>query len=205
MIGGLGGLLHARCIWRPERRHRARDELLHAALCPRRRFRSPSRAQAASRRSELVVIGNGMAPGRMLEHLLETAPGVTKSRSSDQLFRTTNANQPPVTAETRAEVTRLLLRSAGRGELWRLTEAVLRNLLRPAPGSHKRMRKSASMKCSQHEAAADRARKVGIVLGFLTASILLIGAVSAWWAAAVGGRHRDEGTVWPGLGEIKGF
>jgi hypothetical protein len=24
-------------------------------------------------------------------------------------------------------------------------------------------------------------------------------------AAAVGGRHRDEGTVWPSLGEIKGF
>jgi nitrite reductase (NADH) large subunit len=24
---------------------------------------------------ELVIIGNGMAPGRMLEHLLERAPG----------------------------------------------------------------------------------------------------------------------------------
>jgi hypothetical protein len=57
----------------------------------------------------------------------------------------------------------------------------------------------------QMKAAADRARKIGIVLGFLTASILLIGGVSAWWAANVGGKHREEGTVWHGLSEIKGF
>ena len=55
------------------------------------------------------------------------------------------------------------------------------------------------------KAAADRARKLGIVLGFLTASILLIGAVSAWWGASVGGRHREEGTVWHGFSEIKQF
>ena len=27
---------------------------------------------------KLVIIGNGMAPGRMLEHLLEKAPAATK-------------------------------------------------------------------------------------------------------------------------------
>jgi len=40
--------------------------------------------------------------------------------------------------------------------------------------------------------AAETARKAGILAGFLTAATLLIGAAAAWWAASVGGNHRDE-------------
>jgi hypothetical protein len=39
---------------------------------------------------------------------------------------------------------------------------------------------------------ADKARKIGIFLGFLTASTLAVGAATSWAAARVGGRHRDE-------------
>ncbi len=39
---------------------------------------------------------------------------------------------------------------------------------------------------------ANTARKAAVVVGFLTAAMLLIGAVIAIWAAAVGGRHRDR-------------
>jgi hypothetical protein len=42
-------------------------------------------------------------------------------------------------------------------------------------------------------AAADKTRRFGIVLAFFTAVSLLIGAVSAWWAAGKGGEHRDQG------------
>ncbi|GAC1339188.1 MAG: hypothetical protein NVSMB26_26910 [Beijerinckiaceae bacterium] len=42
--------------------------------------------------------------------------------------------------------------------------------------------------------AANTARRTGIVLGFLTAASLAIGAAAAWAAAALGGRHRDEET-----------
>jgi hypothetical protein len=42
--------------------------------------------------------------------------------------------------------------------------------------------------------AAEAARKMGILIAFLTAATMLISAVGAWWAAGVGGRHRDEGT-----------
>jgi len=42
--------------------------------------------------------------------------------------------------------------------------------------------------------AAEAARKAGILIAFLTAATMLISAVGAWWAAGVGGRHRDEGT-----------
>jgi hypothetical protein len=42
--------------------------------------------------------------------------------------------------------------------------------------------------------AADKARKFGLILGFLTAAALAVAAAAAAWAAALGGRHRDQGT-----------
>ncbi len=41
---------------------------------------------------------------------------------------------------------------------------------------------------------ADAARKAGVVIAFLTAAALLVAAAAAAWAAALGGKHRDEGT-----------
>jgi hypothetical protein len=45
-------------------------------------------------------------------------------------------------------------------------------------------------------AAAEKARVAGVVFGFIAAATLLIGAVAAFFAAAAGGRHRDEGLGW---------
>jgi hypothetical protein len=42
-------------------------------------------------------------------------------------------------------------------------------------------------------AAADRARRIGIIAAFLTAATLLVGAMASWWAATKGGEHRDQG------------
>ncbi|MFN4155334.1 MAG: hypothetical protein ACK4HF_11825 [Paracoccaceae bacterium] len=42
-------------------------------------------------------------------------------------------------------------------------------------------------------AAVEKARVAGVVFGFIAAATLLIGAVAAFFAAAAGGRHRDEG------------
>jgi hypothetical protein len=42
--------------------------------------------------------------------------------------------------------------------------------------------------------AANTARKVGAVAGFLAAATLLISAAAAWWAAGLGGQHREAGT-----------
>ncbi len=46
---------------------------------------------------------------------------------------------------------------------------------------------------SELKAQAASVRKFSILIAFLTAASLLIGAVGAWWAARAGGRHRDEG------------
>ena len=50
--------------------------------------------------------------------------------------------------------------------------------------------------------AANKARKVAVVVGFLTAASLLVGAAFAWWAASIGGKHRDDGTVWSVFGDM---
>ncbi|MFZ2100470.1 MAG: hypothetical protein WAU86_07885 [Oricola sp.] len=42
-------------------------------------------------------------------------------------------------------------------------------------------------------AAVEKTRVAGVVFGFIAAATLLIGAVAAFAAATVGGRHRDEG------------
>lgn len=44
------------------------------------------------------------------------------------------------------------------------------------------------------KAAAEAARKLGILVAFLTAASLLAGAAGAWWAATMGGHHRDKRT-----------
>lgn len=43
--------------------------------------------------------------------------------------------------------------------------------------------------------AAEQARRIGILVAFLTAASLAISAAAAYFAAGAGGRHRDENTV----------
>ncbi len=39
---------------------------------------------------------------------------------------------------------------------------------------------------------ADRARRYGVLLAFLTAASFLVSAVAAWWGGVTGGKHRDD-------------
>lgn len=48
---------------------------------------------------------------------------------------------------------------------------------------------------AQTREKANRARRSAVVVAFMTAASLLIGAVIAWAAACAGGRHRDGDTV----------
>ena len=43
--------------------------------------------------------------------------------------------------------------------------------------------------------AAETARRTTVLAAFLTAASLLVAAAAAYWAASMGGRHRDEQTV----------
>jgi hypothetical protein len=152
--------------------------------------------------SGVAAVGRGL--GAAAGSATAAADQVTAT--TDLLFRSSNANPSPQTADARSEVTRLLLRSAGRGEVSAADRTYLAQLIAARTGiTQADAEKRVTETLDQLKAAADRARKIGIVLAFLTASILLIGGATAWWAAAVGGRHREEGTLWHGFSEIKGF
>ena len=43
--------------------------------------------------------------------------------------------------------------------------------------------------------AAEAARKATVIGAFIAAAALLVSAIGAYWAASMGGRHRDDGTV----------
>ena len=47
--------------------------------------------------------------------------------------------------------------------------------------------------------AADSARRVGIIAAFLFAASLMVSAAAAFWAATLGGNHRDKAIVFTGF------
>jgi len=47
--------------------------------------------------------------------------------------------------------------------------------------------------------AADTARRVSVIAAFLLAASLMISAAAAYWAATVGGRHKDEAVEFTGF------
>lgn len=47
--------------------------------------------------------------------------------------------------------------------------------------------------------AAETARRVGIIAAFLLAASMLVSAAAAYWAATLGGNHRDEAVVFTGF------
>lgn len=104
----------------------------------------------------------------------------------------TPAALSPVTAESRAEIGRLLsfnrvtsAQSDNRAYLVRRIAAVTG--LSEQDAAQRLDTTLAAMK-----AQADQARRLGIILGFITTASLLVSAVAAWWAAMRGGSHREE-------------
>ena len=197
----LGGYLAGRM------RHRWSD-----ATLPEMRFRDSAHgllvwAVAIIGAAALATAGVS-AVGKSLGAAIGSAASAADqaTATTDLLFRSSSATGTPATADTRSEVSRILLKSAGSAGVSTADRTYLAQLVASRTGlSQVDAEKRVTEALDQMKAAADRARKIGIVLGFLTASILLIGGVSAWWAANVGGKHREEGTVWHGLSEIKGF
>jgi hypothetical protein len=97
----------------------------------------------------------------------------------------------PVSDATRGFVSRLVAENPG-GDFSTEDRTYLTNVIAstgaPAAAATERLnRVSSAMKTD-----ADKARKVGVYLAFLTAATLAVGAASAWGATRLGGRHRDQ-------------
>jgi hypothetical protein len=119
--------------------------------------------------------------------------------ATDSLLRVNKPGQT-IAPEVRQEVTRILVRSGKKAEVSQDDRTYLASVVSANTGlSQQDAEKRVSDAIITMKEALDRARRIGILLGFLTGAILLVGAATAWWAAKVGGRHREEGTIWAGF------
>jgi hypothetical protein len=102
----------------------------------------------------------------------------------DRLFR---SERRPDTAdpEARAEAGRLLMRAAGRRDM------------APDDRSHLARLVAARQIIDETRRAARRARATSIIVAFMTAASLAAGAAAAWFAAGLGGQHRDRAVAPP--------
>lgn len=125
--------------------------------------------------------------------------------TADALFRT-NVRVGEIPESVRDEATRIILISTLRGELTlddrdHLARIVASNTSLSENEAEARVGSVISQAEATEEAiaiaafeAADTARRIGIILAFLTAASLLVSAAGAWWGATLGGKHRDERT-----------
>jgi hypothetical protein len=125
---------------------------------------------------------------------LTLAPNAPGAESHAQgVERTLMGEGGGATEASRQEVSRILLSGAADGSLSSDDHAYLVRVVAAHTGlSQADAEKRVDALIEQMKATTDKARKAGILLAFLTAATLVVGAAAAWWGAGVGGRHRDE-------------
>jgi hypothetical protein len=110
----------------------------------------------------------------------------------DRLFR---SERRPEAAdpEARAEAGRLIMRSVGRRDLPPEDRTYLTRLVMSRTGlSQSDADRRVSDVIASARQSARRARSISVIIGFMTAASLAAGAAAAWFAAGIGGRHRDN-------------
>lgn len=146
------------------------------------------------------VVAAASAAGHVAQGAMQATSGVSGvvAPSIDKLLR--NAKAAPITADTRDEVSRVIVADLTQPQLPDADKAYLADLVSARAGIDRgEAEQRVTTAFSDAKTAAEQARKAGIVIGFLTAAVLLVGAATAWWAAGVGGRHRDEGELFSGF------
>lgn len=121
----------------------------------------------------------------------------------DRALRGGPAATGPVDPEIRSEVGRILLSTLGDGELDQGDRDYLVSIISARAGiSQEEAGQRIDQIVEQGRqleadviAAAESARRVGVLAAFLAAAALLVSAVAAYFGAALGGKHRDEQTV----------
>jgi len=95
--------------------------------------------------------------------------------------------------DTRAEMSRILASAVANGSLTTENRAYLVQLVAQRAGiSQQEADKRVSDAFNAAREAADKARRAGVLTGFVTAASLVLSLGAAWWAALRGGNHRDN-------------
>jgi len=112
-----------------------------------------------------------------------------------RLFRSDKAPAQPISAQTTANAAMLIADSVGNKEMNADDRTYLSNEIARDTGiTPEQAQQRVDKAIADAKAAADTARKTALILGFLTAATLLVSAGGAFYAAGLGGTHRDEGT-----------
>jgi hypothetical protein len=110
----------------------------------------------------------------------------------DRLFRSERREQGNL-AYSRAEASRILLAATSRAGMkpddrQYLSRLVASQTAIAQPDADRRVEEAVAAATL----AVKRARQSGVILGFSIAVSLLLGAAAAWYAASLGGQHRDQ-------------
>ncbi len=95
--------------------------------------------------------------------------------------------------DPRAEMSRILASSVASGSMSEQNRVYLAQLVAQRSGlSQQEAEKRVNEAFNAARQAADKARRAGILTGFVTAAALIVSFGAAWWAALKGGQHRDN-------------
>lgn len=146
-------------------------------------------ARTAATGAAAVAGGAGTLISQNADPLASALDGVMRS----------NGATPPTQGE-REEASRILVRSLANGSLESSDREYVASRMAarmniPQAEAEKRIDDAYARLNQAKETAkqaAEKARKTGVIIAFLTAAVLLVGAAAAYLAAMLGGRHRDE-------------
>ena len=128
------------------------------------------------------------------------AASALTTTATDALLRSGRGTPEGRSEDVRAEFGRLLTTMTGRGTVLPADRTYLAEVVAARTGlAQPEAERRVDTIIAQLKDGANKARKAGIVVGFMLAATMLIGAAAAWWGASTGGRHRDEGEIWPGF------
>jgi hypothetical protein len=141
-----------------------------------------------------ATVGATSAPAASLPNTTAGEPII--AYDLDRFFRTQRA--PPSAADisySRAEAARIAMRAASRGNRGDLAEdrAQLVRIVSTRTGlSAPEAEARVTDFVERSTTAIRKARRSAVVVGFITAAGVLLGAAVAWFAAVAGGNHRDD-------------
>lgn len=153
----------------------------------------------------VVLMGVGGVVGVGVSTVGTASEVVAEAADSDYfanvMLRGTDMSDDGVDQDVQQQVAAVLVRSAARGEMLDRDRSYLAQVVASNTGLDQDEARSrvdgvtAEIDAARETAldAVDRARVAGVVFGFIAAATLLMGAIAAFFAAAAGGRHRDEG------------
>ena len=146
-------------------------------------------ARTAASGAAAVATGAGSLVSQQADPLASALDTVMRS----------NGATPPTQGE-REEASRILVRSLASGSLDAgdreyVASRMATRMNIPQAEAEKRIDGAYARLNEAKETArqaAEKARRTGIIVAFLTAAVLLVGAAAAYLAAMLGGSHRDE-------------